>query len=183
MITYLITDSKFYTSRPEFITAKLYEISKKHKIDYACLRDKVSENYEESAKSFITACNTLNIKPILHTFWLEAVNLGAYGIHFATKDFKNIPLAKAENLFVFASAHTLKEAEEAVLLGADFITISPVFYTPDKNEPLGLEKLKEITAKIPKRCIALGGISESSQIRICKEAGAAGYASIRYFLK
>jgi thiamine-phosphate pyrophosphorylase len=165
------------------LTAKLCEVSKKYKVDFACLRDKEAEDYEKRAEVFIAACNSLNIKPILHTFWSEAASLGAYGIHFATKDFANIPLAKKENLLVIASAHSLKEANEAVSLGADFITISPVFYTPNKNKPLGLEKLKEITDKIPNKCIALGGISDSSEIQMCEDAGAVGYASIRYFLK
>jgi thiamine-phosphate pyrophosphorylase len=183
MISYLITDPKFYTNQSNFIAAKLYEVSKNHKFDFACLRDKESKNYEELAKVFIRACSDLKIKSILHTFWRQAINLGSYGVHFAAKDFENIPLAKRENLFVIASAHALKEANEAVSLGADLITISPVFYTPNKNKPLGLEKLKEITDKIPNKCIALGGILENSQIQMCKEAGAVGYASIRYFLK
>jgi thiamine-phosphate pyrophosphorylase len=183
MISYLITDPQFYTKKSDFITAKLYEVSKKHKIDYVCLRDKEAQNYESLSKTFITTCNALDIKPILHTFWQEAVNFGSWGVHFAASDFNNIPLAKAQNLFVVASTHSLEEANEAVLLGADLITVSPVFYTPNKNKPLGLEKLKEITDKIPNKCIALGGILESSQIQMCKEAGAVGYASIRYFLK
>ncbi|MDR1976105.1 MAG: thiamine phosphate synthase [Campylobacteraceae bacterium] len=182
MISYLITDPKFYTNRPSLIASKLYGISKKHKIDYACLRDKDSLNYKDEAKIFVVVCDNLKIKSILHTFWQEALNFGAFGVHFATKDFEKIPLAKKENLFVIASAHSLDEAKEAVDLGADFITISPIFYTPDKNKPLGLEKLKEITAKIPTKCIALGGILEESQILAIKEAGAAGFASIRYFL-
>jgi thiamine-phosphate pyrophosphorylase len=183
MTAYLITDPKFYTKDSDFIAAKLHEISKKHKIDYACLRDKAAKECEKTAKAFIAACNDLNIKPILHTFWRQAAVLGAYGVHFAANDFKNIPLAKAENLFVIASAHSLSEAEEAAFFLADFVTVSPVFYTPNKNEPLGLEKLKEITAKIPNKCIALGGILKERQIQMCKEAGAVGYASIRYFLQ
>ncbi|MDR2342861.1 MAG: thiamine phosphate synthase [Campylobacteraceae bacterium] len=183
MISYLITDPQFYTKKSDFITTKLYEVSKKHKIDYACLRDKEVQNYKSLAKTFIITCNALDIKPILHTFWREAVDFGSWGVHFAANDFNNIPLAKVQNLFVVASTHSLEEANEAVLLGADLITVSPVFYTPNKNKPLGLEKLKEITDKIPNKCIALGGILESSQIQMCKDAGAVGYASIRYFLK
>ncbi|MDR1615152.1 MAG: thiamine phosphate synthase, partial [Campylobacteraceae bacterium] len=91
--------------------------------------------------------------------------------------------AKAKNLFVIASAHSLEEANRAVLLGADLLTVSPIFYVENKNRPLGLEKLKEITDKIPNKCLALGGILENSQIQMCKYVGAVGYASIRYFLK
>ncbi|MDR1285751.1 MAG: thiamine phosphate synthase [Campylobacteraceae bacterium] len=183
MISYLITDPKYYGNSKQSITATLFQTAKKHKIDYACLRDKNSENYEDLAKAFIVTCGELNIKPILHTFWQKTSILGAYGVHLSTKDFENIPLIKKENIFVIASAHSLKEANEAIFFGADFITVSPIFYTPNKNKPLGLEKLKEITDKIPNKCIALGGILENSQIRTCEEAGAIGYASIRYFLK
>lgn len=183
MTAYLITDPKFYTNQPNFIISKLHEVLKKHEVNYACLRDKEAKNYEELARAFIFACNEFGVKPILHTFWLDAADLGAYGVHFGTKDFQNIPLAKAKNLFVVASAHSLHEAEEALSLGADLVTISPIFYVENKNKPLGLEKLKEITDKIPHKCIALGGILESSQIQMCKNAGAVGYASIRYFLK
>ncbi|MDR1460140.1 MAG: thiamine phosphate synthase [Campylobacteraceae bacterium] len=183
MISYLITDKKYYGNTEQSIAATLFQISKKHKIDYACLRDKNAENYENLAKTFIATCNELHIKPILHTFWHKTAILGAYGVHLPTKDFENIPLAKKENVFVVASAHSLEEVNKALFFGADFITISPIFFTPDKNKPLGLEKLKEITDKIPNKCIALGGILESSQIHMCEKAGAIGYASIRYFLK
>ncbi|MDR1007366.1 MAG: thiamine phosphate synthase [Campylobacteraceae bacterium] len=183
MISYLITDPKYYGNSKQSITRALFQTAKKHKIDYACLRDKDARNYEDLAKIFIATCKDLNIKPILHTFWQKTAILGAYGVHFSTKDFENIPLAKAENLFTVASAHSLQEANEALLFGVDLITISPIFYVENKNKPLGLEKLKEITDKIPNKCIALGGILENSQIHTCKEAGAIGYASIRYFLK
>ncbi|MDR0408414.1 MAG: thiamine phosphate synthase [Campylobacteraceae bacterium] len=182
MISYLITDQKYYGNTKQSIRETLLKVAEKHKIDYACLRDKNAKDYEDLAETFIAVCNDLDTKPILHTFWQQTIILGAYGVHFSTKDFENIPLAKERNIFTLASAHSLKEANKALFLGADIVTISPIFYTPDKNEPLGLEKLKEITDKIPHKCIALGGILESSQIDMCKKAGAIGYASIRYFL-
>ncbi|MDR3346460.1 MAG: thiamine phosphate synthase [Campylobacteraceae bacterium] len=183
MTAYLITDPISYGHTPNSLTSTLYEAAKYHTVNYACLRDKSAENYDELSLSFIAAAKELGIKPILHTFWQKAAIYGAFGVHFGTVDFQNIPFAKEQGLFVVASTHSLEEALTATSLGADFVTISPVFYTPNKNKPLGLEKLKEITDKIPDKCIALGGILHEEQIQECINAGAVGFASIRYFLK
>ena len=51
-------------------------------------------------------------------------------------------------LFVIISAHTFKESEEANFLGADAVTFSPIFSSPNKGVPKGLAPLKEIVGKI-----------------------------------
>ncbi len=86
-------------------------------------------------------------------------------------------------LCVVVSTHTLEEAKNAEKSGADFITFSPIYFTPNKGKPKGLEKLKEINGKIDIDCFALGGIVEDEQIQACKHAGVYGFASIRYFIK
>jgi len=66
--------------------------------------------------------------------------------------------------------------------GADAITYSPVFDSPGKGEPKGLEDLKELVAKINIPVFALGGILSEDQIHQVAECGAYGFASIRYFV-
>jgi len=83
---------------------------------------------------------------------------------------------------VIASTHTLEEVLEAEKRGADAITFSPIFRTPNKGEPLGLEKLKEINDKIHIKCFALGGIINMEQVDACEKVGVYGFASIRFFL-
>lgn len=68
-------------------------------------------------------------------------------------------------------------------MGADYITYSPIFSTPNKGEPVGLEKLKEINDKININCFALGEIVSDEQILACEKTGIYGFASIRYFIK
>ncbi len=41
---------------------------------------------------------------------------------------------------------------------ADFITFSPVFHTPSKGKPQGIEKLKEVKESVKCKVFALGGI-------------------------
>ena len=66
--------------------------------------------------------------------------------------------------------------------GADAITFSPIFNSPGKGKPLGLEKLKEINDKINIKCFALGGIIHKDQVDACEALGVFGFASIRFFL-
>ncbi|MBR2148512.1 MAG: thiamine phosphate synthase, partial [Campylobacter sp.] len=77
--------------------------------------------------------------------------------------------------------HNIKEIELANQYGADFITFSPIFATPNKGEPKGLEALKEAVKISKAKVIALGGIVSKEHIDKVMSFGAVGFASIRYF--
>jgi len=85
-------------------------------------------------------------------------------------------------LYVIISTHTHEEALKAQTLGADAITYSPIFPSPNKGEPKGLEDLKEIVDKIEIPIFALGGITTEEQVNTVLATGAYGFASIRYFI-
>ncbi len=181
MKSYLITDPSFYTSNPNtFLNKLLYTIENKSP-DFICIRDKKTKNYEKIALSVKKSIN--HPKILLHTDFKLAYKLGFYGVHLPSSRFEDIKQAKDFGLYVVVSTHTLEEALHVEKLGADFITFSPIFYTPDKGIPKGLEKLKEINDKIDIDCFALGGILEYEQIQACKDTGVYGFASIRYFIK
>ena len=64
--------------------------------------------------------------------------------------------------------------------GADFITFSPVEYSPNKGKPQGIERLKEVCEHLkPFPVIALGGVDETNYADVLK-AGASGFAAIRF---
>ena len=88
-----------------------------------------------------------------------------------------------ENFIIGVSTHSLAEAESAKMLGADFVTFSPIFKTPSKakyGEPQGLKKLLEVSNKLdPFPVIALGGIDETNFSQVL-ENGARGFAGIRF---
>ncbi len=65
--------------------------------------------------------------------------------------------------------------------GADFVTFSPVYDPPSKQQygpPQGLEKLKQVCAGLDIPVLALGGI-DLSRITSVREQGAFGIGLIR----
>lgn len=67
-----------------------------------------------------------------------------------------------KNKIIGYSAHSIEEAERVQGDGADFVTFSPVYYTPSKADlgsPCGLNILQEAVSALKIPVIALGGIS------------------------
>ena len=183
MKRYLITDPHFYTSDATLFTKKLMEVLKKHSADFICIRDKQNPLYETFVKNVLSLLPAkIHSKIILHSEIELAASLNVFGVHLPSQRYLDIPRAKALGLFTILSTHSLDEILRAQNLGVDAITFSPIFHSPGKGEPVGLEKLKEINAKIETKCFALGGITEERQIRACEAIGVYGFASIRYFL-
>lgn len=76
------------------------------------------------------------------------------------------------------SAHNLKEAELAENSGADYVTISPIFETTNKDyfvNPVGVDEIRRIKEQISIPVIALGGINENNVNKVLK-TGADGIA-------
>lgn len=81
------------------------------------------------------------------------------------------------------SCHTFEDIEKAINNQADAVTYSPIFETPNKGAPKGIEALKEVVDKYPNiNIIALGGIINDKQIEEISKTKAYGIASIRYFV-
>ncbi len=181
---YLITDPHYYTSEPKQFLKTLLHVKEQKHLDFICLRDKQTSHYDDLAKILSEhRALFLGIKLYLHTHFSLAASLHYDGVHLPSHLIDTIAEAKALGLEVVYSAHSLKDALQAQINGADAISLSPIFATPNKGKPLGLEKLKEINAKITINCFALGGIISDEHIDACEKAGAYGFASIRYFLK
>jgi len=180
---YLVTDPSFYTSNPTEVVQKLLHVKAKYRPDYICLRDKVTSDYATLAKAVVKAgIQDERTKLYLHTDFMLAHQLGCVGVHLPSNALHVTQNAKALGLEVIVSTHTLEEVEEAQKRGADAITFSPIFATPNKGKPLGLEKLKEINDRIRVKCFALGGIINMEQVKACEEVGVYGFASIRFFI-
>ena len=159
----------------------LKQISKKANI--ILYRDKRNRDYSEFAKLFIEEARKLNFEKILiHQDIDLACLLKADGVHLTSKQIDIVPKAKFFKLFTVVSTHSLSEVKEAERLGADMITFSPIYETPNKGRAKGIEALKEIVSRVNIPVIALGGILTQEQIEECRSAGAKGFASIRYFL-
>ena len=178
MIAYAITDPS--TLNFQTLTTDIKRFSTK--ADMLLYRDKSTDNYASNAKLFIEESKRYRFQKILlHGDYALAEELKADGVHLKSTQFSDIEKAKALGLFVLISTHTVDEAKKAEFLGADMITFSPIFTTPNKGEPKGIEELKSLVIKLSIPVIALGGIITKEQIYSCKNAGAFGFASIRYF--
>ncbi len=152
------------------------------KADMIVYRDKATSNYAYNAKLFLEVSKKYSFQKILlHTDYKLAHKLKADGVHLKSTQFDDIKKSKALGLFVVISTHTTEEALKAQNLGADMITYSPIFFTPNKGEPKGIEELQKLTSLLDIPVIALGGIVGQEQINLCKQSGAVGFASIRYF--
>ena len=184
MIKYLITDPKYYTNDEKKFEEILINILDKRQIDIACFRDKESENFEEIAKIFIKICKEKNIKKILlNGDYIKAKELNASGVHLTSTQFDDISKAKELGLYVIISCHTFEDIQKAINNQADAITYSPIFETPNKGTPKGIEALKKVLDKYPNiNIIALGGIINDKQIEEISKTKAYGIASIRYFV-
>lgn len=180
---YLITDPAYYTSDPSLCLEHLMRVQKRYLPEYICLRDKLTPDYVSLATTvanhFVHDAST---KLFLHTHIKLASDLQCCGIHLTSTQCHEIAYAKSLGLEVVISTHTLEEAVYAQNEGADAITFSPIFNSPGKGKPLGLEKLKEINDKIRVKCFALGGIINTEQVKACEAVGVYGFASIRFFV-
>ncbi len=84
------------------------------------------------------------------------------------------------DFIIGVSTHSLEEIVSARSSGADFVVFGPVFPTPGKQSHTGLGVLRKVCLSVePFPVIALGGI-DARNYQSVLDAGAFGYASLRY---
>jgi thiamine-phosphate pyrophosphorylase len=115
-----------------------------------------------------------------------ALAAGADGVHLGES---SIPLSQArriagKDMLLGVSCHDREKALAAQDNGADFITFSPIFYTPSKavyGDPVGTERLAEVCRLLRIPVFALGGIKRET-VRTVLGHGAHGIALISAIL-
>lgn len=114
-----------------------------------------------------------------------ALAAGADGVHLPADGLsanairQNFP----PDFLIGVSTHSLQEALNARFEGADFVTFGPVFESPGKGKPHGLEMLSTLSALLhPFPVVALGGVDESNYANVMKSE-ASGFAAIRFLNK
>ncbi|MBI5286887.1 MAG: thiamine phosphate synthase [Deltaproteobacteria bacterium] len=91
----------------------------------------------------------------------------ADGVHLGQDD---LPVEEARRLLgkdktIGLSTHNMEEALEAARLNVDYISFGPIFPTttkPDAREPMGLENLRKVKARVNIPVVAIGGIKEEN---------------------
>lgn len=177
------------------------------KLQFACLRYENSSNAKSILSNeewnlfhiFLSTCKMLNIVATINLSHskLDILRLmqdkGIFvGIHL--KDIDMPLIKKALTLFpkkekindnftpIFYSAHSIDNAKIAIELGADFVTLSPIFYEKNGNKALGVEIFNKLDSKLKSKIIALGGVTTDKRIMSLQQQEVAGFASISYFL-
>ncbi|MFZ2090081.1 MAG: thiamine phosphate synthase [Desulfobaccales bacterium] len=93
-----------------------------------------------------------------------ALAVGADGVHLGQGD---LPYKSARRLLgsgkiIGISVSNLEEAQAAASQGADYVGVSPIFFTSTKADagpPTGLTLLKEIRNEVSLPVVAIGGIT------------------------
>ena len=89
-----------------------------------------------------------------------------------------------DRLKIGASVHSLQDALEAEVNGADWLVFGPIYDTPSKRAfgpPQGLDKLRRVATAVRLPVIAIGGITPE-RVGEVKRAGARGVAVISSIL-
>ena len=105
----------------------------------------------------------------------------ADGVHLTSKSLSaaTIRIHFPKDFIVGVSAHSPEKAAEAKQNGANFVTFSPVFHSPNKGKPVGIKILREVCEMLEDfPVIALGGIDETNYKQILQLAH--GFAAIRF---
>lgn len=182
MKKYLITDPQYYTQDPSTFAENLRQALSRHQPDYALYRDKQNPNAALLAGIFVQVCKEFCfVKAMIHSDLELAQLYQADGVHLRYQQKEKIEQAKQKDLRVIVSTHTHQEILELENSQIDAVTYSPIFATPNKGEPKGVQDLQKIVQRSCVAIFALGGIVSQEQLHQLKESGAKGFASIRYF--
>lgn len=101
-------------------------------------------------------------KLIVNTEYKLVEELELEGIHLNKKmaDYEEIWERYKHKYLLGFSTHSLAEAREFLTKGYDYVLLSPIFFVPDKNKPLGPNILKALTPE--EKVFALGGINNDN---------------------
>jgi thiamine-phosphate pyrophosphorylase len=96
----------------------------------------------------------------------------------------DIRAVAGRRLRIGVSVHSLEDAVDAELKGADWVTYGPVYDTPSKRRygaPQGLQRLATVARGLRIPVIAIGGITPQ-RVKEVRQAGARGVAAISSIL-
>lgn len=111
-----------------------------------------------------------------------ALAAGADGVHLTSTSMpvECVRTSVPPGFIIGVSAHSPDEVAAAKDSRADYAMLGPIFETPGKGDPIGLEEFERVCGSVaPFPVVGVGGIDASNEAAVI-EAGAAGAAAIRY---
>ena len=172
--------------RDDFLT-RIDHIAKKGVADAILLREKdlPEREYLERAEKVLSICKSHNRRCILHTYYKAAKELGCKEIHLPLPLLQKMREEGAKQWFttVGTSVHSLKQANLAMHLQADYMTAGHIFETDCKKglPGRGLSFLSKVVCKSEVPVYGIGGLSADNAGQIM-ETGAAGVCIMSGFM-
>ena len=121
----------------------------------------------EEAKALRELTLKYNATFIVNDYLDIALLSEADGIHIGQDDLpiKDVRKILGENKIIGISTHNPQEAQQAIIDGADYSGVGPIFYTETKEDvcaPVTLEYLDFVNKNIKLPYVAIGGIKENN---------------------
>ena len=172
--------------RDDFLT-RIDHIAKKGVADAILLREKdlTEREYLELAEKVLSICKSHNRRCILHTYYKAAKELGCKEIHLPLPLLQKMREEGEKEWFITVgtSVHSLKQANLAMHLQADYMTAGHIFETDCKKglPGRGLSFLSKVVCESEVPVYGIGGISADNAGQIM-ETGAAGVCIMSGFM-
>ncbi len=147
------------------------------------LREKSMDNeaFLQEAREIQALCQRYMVPFIINDNVEVAIACGADGIHVGQEDMAadEIRRRTGKNMILGVSVHTVKEAQEAVKNGADYLGLGAVFPTSTKTDAAAMPKetLRAICEAVDMPIVAIGGINRSNIGKLAK-SGVDGVALV-----
>lgn len=132
------------------------------------LREKAMEGADllRRAKALVALCRSKGVLCIVNDRADIAVLADADGVHLGQED---LPAAEARRLLgapkiIGVSTHRIEQARRAVVDGADYIGVGPIFASSTKPRDFvaGLEYARQVAGEIRLPAVAIAGISSGN---------------------
>lgn len=120
----------------------------------------------------------LGIPLLVHGDVALARELEARGVHFPART----PPRLEPGLIVGCSCHNQAELTRAIEAEVNYVTLSPVLFSPGKSDGLGWTHFASLASGCPLPVFGLGGLGPDD-LKEARSHGAWGVAGIRHFLK
>lgn len=150
-------------------------------------KDLAPSAYEQLALEIMSVCAEYKVQLIVHSFWQTALNIQCKYIHLPLPILRTDEFQRQRKDFqlIGVSVHSSREAQEAVLLGANYLTAGHIYATACKEgvPGRGCAWLREICSQSAIPVYAIGGIAtDGRQFKELQQCGAAGACIMSGFM-
>lgn len=182
---YLVTDSKWSSTEKPLIDSVQEALEGGVTIVQIREKELDTQSFMNLAEPIINLCHAYGVPCIINDNLEVALATNADGLHIGQEDgnVQTIRAALGPNKILGVSAHTLEEARQAWLAGADYLGVGSVFPTKTKKDAtsVSLDLLQAIVNTIPIPVVAIGGIT-SQNISALQGTSIAGVALVSAIL-